>query len=79
MPGFGRGDDPPSGAVRLLSHMGRNQFPNPAVLKVAPRLDTIDNYGKFQLSDPYRNFVVQGVRCDMSAEEVIAFCEEVNR
>jgi hypothetical protein len=34
LPGFGRGDDPPSGAVCLLSHVGRNQFPNPAVLKI---------------------------------------------
>jgi hypothetical protein len=39
------------------------------------RLDSIDNYGGFRIVDPYRNAVVAGERFDMSAEEVIQFCQ----
>jgi hypothetical protein len=39
------------------------------------RLGTVDNKGKFQIIDPYYNTVKEGLRYDMSAEEVIAFCQ----
>jgi hypothetical protein len=38
------------------------------------RRNSIDNYGGFQIVDPYRNWVVAGVRYDMSAQQVINFC-----
>jgi len=39
------------------------------------RAGSIDNHGGFALIDPYRNFIVAGSRFDMSAEEVIAYCD----
>lgn len=42
------------------------------------RAGTIDNYGEFMLIDPFTNAVVGGSRFDMSAEEIIAYCEESN-
>jgi hypothetical protein len=38
------------------------------------RRNSIDNYGGFQIVDPYRNWVVAGVRYDMTADAVIKFC-----
>ncbi len=40
------------------------------------RAGSVDNYGGFQLVDPYFNRVEAGVRFDLSAEEVIAYCQE---
>jgi hypothetical protein len=40
------------------------------------RRDSVDNYGGFQIVDPYFNRVEAGVRFDMSAAEVIEFCRE---
>jgi hypothetical protein len=40
------------------------------------RLNSIDNYGGFQIIDPYTNFVQAGVRFDLSPEQVIAFCSD---
>ena len=38
------------------------------------RRDSIDNYGGYQLIDPYTNFVVNGSRFDLTAEQVIEMC-----
>jgi hypothetical protein len=35
--------------------------------------------GEFALIDPYTNFFVTGFRFDLSAEEVIEFCDEYRR
>jgi hypothetical protein len=35
--------------------------------------------GEFALIDPYTNFFVTGFRFDLSAEEVIEFCDEYGR
>ncbi len=40
------------------------------------RADSIDNYGGFMLVDPYTNCVVNGARYDMSAEDVIDWCQD---
>lgn len=40
------------------------------------RRDSIDNFGEFQLIDARGNFVVGGLRFDMSADEVIQYCKE---
>ena len=40
------------------------------------RLNSVDNYGGFQLVDPYTNFAQAGFRYDLSPDEVIAFCNE---
>jgi hypothetical protein len=40
------------------------------------RAGTIDNYGGFQILDPMTNFVVMGVRFDMTAEQVIDYCKD---
>lgn len=37
---------------------------------------SFDNFGGYQLVDTWNNFVVAGARFDMTAEEVIAFCEQ---
>ena len=39
------------------------------------RAGTIDNHGDYCLVDPFRNWVVRGERFDLSAEEVISYCE----
>jgi hypothetical protein len=39
-------------------------------------LNSIDNYGGFRIVDPYFNAVVAGERFDMSAEQVIEFCQQ---
>jgi hypothetical protein len=44
--------------------------------KSAWRKDTIDNLGRFRIVDPYFDRVIEGVRYDMSAQEVIDFCEQ---
>jgi hypothetical protein len=38
------------------------------------RVDTIDNFGGFMLVDPMNNWVVNGSRFDLSAQEVIDYC-----
>ena len=40
------------------------------------RLHTIDNYGGFQLLDPWSNCVVYGSRFELSPQEVIEICHE---
>jgi hypothetical protein len=41
------------------------------------RANSCDNHGGFQLVDAYTNTVVDGVRYDLSAEEVISRCAEL--
>jgi hypothetical protein len=41
------------------------------------RHDSIDNYGEFMLIEPAGNYPVGGFRYDMSAEDVIAYCSDV--
>ena len=38
------------------------------------RLNTVDNWGGFQIIDPYLNMIEAGEKFDLSAEEVIAYC-----
>jgi hypothetical protein len=40
------------------------------------RLGSIDNYGGFRLIDLYTNCAVEGVRFDLSAEDVIELTAE---
>jgi hypothetical protein len=40
------------------------------------RLGSINNYGEFQIIDPYTNFIKAGEKFDLSAEEVIDYCRE---
>jgi hypothetical protein len=40
------------------------------------RAGTIDNFGEFMLIEPSRNICVAGNRWDLSAEEVIQYCNE---
>ena len=40
------------------------------------RVGTIDNFGNFMLIDPYRNYIVNGSRFDLSAQDVIELCAE---
>ena len=40
------------------------------------RRDTVDNRGELQLLDPYRNWIVAGERFDLSADDVVHFCQE---
>jgi len=42
------------------------------------RAGTVDNWGGYQLIDAHHNFVVEGVRFDLSAEEVIKICKRDN-
>ena len=42
------------------------------------RAGTVDNFGGYQLINAYHNFVVEGVRFDLSAEEVIKLCKRDN-
>jgi hypothetical protein len=37
---------------------------------------SIDNYGGFRIIEPRHNFVVAGSRFEMTAQDVIDFCEE---
>jgi hypothetical protein len=39
------------------------------------RANSIDNRGAFQVIDPMRNWVIAGEKYDMSAQEVIDYCE----
>jgi hypothetical protein len=39
------------------------------------RRGTVDNHGGFMIIEPYRNRVEAGVRFDMSAQDVIDWCE----
>ena len=39
------------------------------------RIDTKDNLGQFQLLDSQRHRIVAGEKFDLTAEEVIAFCQ----
>lgn len=36
---------------------------------------SIDNHGGFQIVDQYTNTVLDGIRFEMSADDVIAYCE----
>ena len=38
------------------------------------RLGTVDNRGEFMLLNPWTNAIVDGVRFDLSAEQVIDYC-----
>jgi hypothetical protein len=38
------------------------------------RRNTIDNHGGFQILDPFRNWIVAGVRFDMTPQQVIEYC-----
>ena len=38
------------------------------------RLDTLDNYGGFNLVDPEINAVIGGGRYEWTAEEIIEYC-----
>jgi hypothetical protein len=40
------------------------------------RRGTIDNLGGFVLIDAGRNWIVAGERCNMTAEDVIAYCSK---
>lgn len=40
------------------------------------RAGTIDNLGLFRLIDPFMNAVVAGERYDMTAQEVIDYCQQ---
>jgi hypothetical protein len=40
------------------------------------RKDSVDNHGEFMLVEPSRNIAVAGWRYDMSADEVVEFCED---
>ncbi len=40
------------------------------------RRDTVDNLGRFRLVDPFHNLVVEGVRFDMTPQDVIEYCAE---
>jgi hypothetical protein len=40
------------------------------------RAGSVDNWGNFQLIDPYTNWIVAGSRFDMTAEDVIRYCAE---
>lgn len=40
------------------------------------RLGTIDNEGGFRITDPYTNFVVAGEKWDLSAHDVIEYCQD---
>jgi hypothetical protein len=39
------------------------------------RAHSLDNFGGFQIVEPYFNCIEEGMRFDMSAEEVIKYCE----
>jgi hypothetical protein len=39
------------------------------------RANTIDNHGEFMLVDPFTNVPAAGFRYDLSAEDVIDFCQ----
>ncbi len=47
-----------------------------AARKSRRRHDSIDNLGGFMLVDPQLNFVVAGARFDLSAADVIGWCQE---
>jgi hypothetical protein len=40
------------------------------------RAGSIDNYGEFMLIDSATNFAVAGSRFDMTAEEVLDYCQD---
>lgn len=37
--------------------------------------ESLDNFGGYMLIEPRQNFVVDGSRFDMSADDVVAFCK----
>jgi hypothetical protein len=48
--------------------------------KLRWRRDSIDNYGQFQLVDPsFGNIVVEGERYNISADDVVAFCNAMEK
>ena len=46
------------------------------VARKSRRRLSIDNYGGFLIIEPRRNFAVAGSRFEMTAQDVIDFCEE---
>jgi hypothetical protein len=40
------------------------------------RWGSIDNYGGFQILNPFTNFILEGVRFNLSAQDVIDYCRE---
>jgi hypothetical protein len=43
------------------------------------RKPSIDNYGGFQIINPYFNAVVAGEKFNLSADQVVSYCREVER
>jgi hypothetical protein len=62
----------------VLESRARCAAPKVGLLAIKSRWrrNTMDNYGGFQIVDPYFNRVETGSRFDMSAEEVIEYCKE---
>ncbi len=46
------------------------------IKKSRSRTESLDNFGGYMLVDPYINGVVDGLRFDLSAEDIIEFCTE---
>ena len=42
------------------------------------RVGTVDNFGGYQLIDAHHNFIMDGSRFNLSAEEVIKICKRDN-
>lgn len=40
------------------------------------RLGSVDNYGGFQITDPYANRIKSGERWELSAKDVVDYCED---
>jgi hypothetical protein len=43
------------------------------------RVATIDNYGGYMIVEPSRNCCIAGPRFELSAEDVIAWCEDLRK
>ena len=43
------------------------------------RADSADNFGGFMLIDPYRNIIMDGEKFDLSAQDVIEYCQPEGR
>lgn len=46
------------------------------IAKKSRRSLSSDNYGGFMLIEPYRNLIVAGVRFELSAQDVIDYCNQ---
>ena len=40
------------------------------------RANSIDNHGGFMLVDPMKNWVVRGSRFDLSAQDILDYCDQ---